>query len=233
MKSLTRMRHAERRAIAARFGTRSQRWYVAFKLLMDSVYTATAEELGESRLPLIDMGCGMSLFAHCLHARQRLPRYLGLDHDSRKIEAGRIAAEIGGLVPQLELHCGDAAVAADVRGNVVLLDVLHYLPHAQQSRLLARAVERLAPGGVLILRNVVREPNWRYRATVIEEYLLHASGWMRMGAQHYPTAGEICRPLEAAGLTVAMRPLRGRTPFNSYLVVARRNAADDLRSEIG
>jgi hypothetical protein len=33
---------------------------------------------------------------------------------------------------------------------------------------------------------------------------------------------EIRVPLAAAGLTVEIKPLWGRTPFNSYLVVARR-----------
>jgi len=48
------------------------------------------------------------------------------------------------------------------------------------------------------------------------------SGLIRGGAQHYPSTEELRPPLEAAGLAVSMGPLFGRTPFNSYLLVARR-----------
>ena len=216
------LRHARRAAIARRFDTRSQRAYVAFKLLMDPVYAAAAAELDNSTLPLIDIGCGMSLLAHYLHDRRQLPRYLGFDHDQRKIDAGRAAATRGGLPETLELHCRSAATIREERGNVTLLDVLHYLPRAEQAKVLTVAAGRVAPGGQLIMRNVVREPNWRFHATVVEEHVLHSTGWMRVGAQHYPTEGEIRAPLEAAGLSVSMRPLRGRTPFNSFLITARR-----------
>lgn len=214
--------HRRRAAIARRFVTRSQRAYVSFKLLMDPVYTAAALELDESALPLIDIGCGMSLLAHYLHDRRQLPRYLGFDHDARKLDAGRAAALRGGLPDTLELHCRSAAALEGVQGNVALLDVLHYLPREQQARVLAVAAARVAPGGQLIMRNVVREKNWRFHATVMEEHVLRVSGWMRVGAQHYPTEAEIRAPLEAAGLVVSMRPLRGRTPFNSFLITARR-----------
>jgi 2-polyprenyl-3-methyl-5-hydroxy-6-metoxy-1,4-benzoquinol methylase len=197
---------------------------VAFKLLMDPVYAAAAEQLDSSELPLIDIGCGMSLLAHYLHDRDQLPRYLGFDHDRRKIEAGKAAASRGGLPERLELHCRGAATLKGVRGNVALLDVLHYLPREQQALVLQVAADRVAPGGQLIMRNVVREPNWRFHATVMEEHVLRATGWMRVGAQYYPTAAEIRAPLEAAGLIVHMRPLRGRTPFNSFLITARRIA---------
>ena len=61
--------------------------------------------------------------------------------------------------------------------------------------------------------------------TRLEEFFLHASGWIRGGPQHYPTPDETCAPLRAAGLQVRMEPLRGRTPFNSYLIVARHAEA--------
>jgi hypothetical protein len=55
----------------------------------------------------------------------------------------------------------------------------------------------------------------------VEEFFLRVSGWIPGGAQHYPDADEVRRPLEAAGLVVRIASLRGRTPFNSYLLVAQ------------
>ncbi|CAM5596585.1 SAM-dependent methyltransferase OS=Rhodanobacter lindaniclasticus OX=75310 GN=B1991_08870 PE=4 SV=1 [Rhodanobacter lindaniclasticus] len=108
-----------------------------------------------------------------------------------------------------------------MQGHVALLDVLHYLPAARQPVLLRDAARHLSPQGWLILRNVLREANWRFHATRVEEFFLRASGWIPGGAQHYPSADEVRAPLEQAGLEVRIEPLRGRTPFNSYLVVAR------------
>jgi 2-polyprenyl-3-methyl-5-hydroxy-6-metoxy-1,4-benzoquinol methylase len=211
---------AARRAIAARFGSRNRRYYVGSKLAGDPVYAAAAHTLAEAApLPLLDVGCGLGLLGHYLHACGLLHGYLGIDHDERKIEAGRAAA--AALGDTLQLRHADVAGLPDVRGHVALLDVLHYLPAARQPELLAARAARLAPGGWLVMRNVLRERHWRFHATVIEEQFLSLSGWMRVGATHYPSAEEIRAPLQAAGLDVAIAPLWGRTPFNSYLVTAR------------
>jgi hypothetical protein len=78
---------------------------------------------------------------------------------------------------------------------------------------------------LLIVRNVLRERSWRFHATRIEEYFLHATRWMRSPPRHYPSRDELETTLLAAGLSVEVRPLWGNTPFNSFVIVARRPAA--------
>ncbi|MEP7098381.1 MAG: class I SAM-dependent methyltransferase, partial [Dokdonella sp.] len=107
----------------------------------------------------------------------------------------------------------------------VMLDVLHYLSAADQQHLLREAAARTSPGALLIMRNVLREPTWRFHATRIEEYFLHAARWMRSPARHYPNRDEIEGALQAEGLNVETTPLWGNTPFNSFLIVARRPSA--------
>ncbi|EIM00116.1 methyltransferase domain-containing protein [Rhodanobacter sp. 115] len=210
-----------RHAIASRYDTHGRRGYVRGKLAGDPVYAAMAGVLaGAEPLPLLDIGCGMGLLGQYLHAHGALHGYLGIDHDERKIASARHAA--AALGNGLQWRCTDAAELPDFHGHVALLDVLHYLPANQQAAVLALAARHLAPGGRLVIRNVLREPNWRYHATRLEEFFLHATGWMRVAPQHYPSADEIRTELEGAGLLVQTRPLRGHTPFNSYLIVARR-----------
>jgi 2-polyprenyl-3-methyl-5-hydroxy-6-metoxy-1,4-benzoquinol methylase len=211
-----------RHAIARRFG--NTRFYVRSKLASDPVYAAVAQRVAARPLPLLDIGCGIGLLAHYLHACGALHRYLGLDHDARKIALGSAAARHGGLDGQVELRAADAASLQPLRGHVALLDVLHYLPAERQGPLLAHAARHLAPDGWLIVRNVLREPNWRFHATRVEEFFLRTSGWIPGGAQHYPSAAELRAPLEQAGLEVDILSLRGRTPFNSYLLLARHAA---------
>jgi hypothetical protein len=212
-----------RQAIAERFDNPLLRRYIRWKLSADPAYGAVAAIAGEHPLPLIDIGCGIGLLGHYVHACGTLGQYLGLDHDGRKIEAGRVAVKRAGLGHLMTLLDADgASVQQPVRGNVAMLDVLHYLPANEQQVLLQAALGYVADKGCLILRNVIREPNWRYYLTVLEERWLHVSGFMKGGAQHFPTVDEIRRPLEEAGLAVEISPLRGRTPFNSYLFIARR-----------
>ena len=208
--------------IADYYDGRIQRGYVRGKLASDPVYAATADALGGTDLPLLDIGCGIGLLGLYLHMRGTLPRYVGLDHDERKITEGMAAVRRAGLEQAMELRTADVSSLPDVQGHVALLDMLHYLPREMQASLLESAVRRLAPGGALVIRSVLRDGSWRFQATRAEEVWLRVSGRIRGGAQHYPTEAELRAPLERAGLAVSTGPLFGRTPFNSYLLVARR-----------
>lgn len=214
-------RHS-RQHITSRYDGHLRRCYVQAKLATDPVYAATAAVLAGSTLPVLDIGCGMGLLGQYLHMQGHAAPYLGLDHDPRKVLAGQRAARRIGRSAAIELRCADAHELPAMQADVTLLDVLHYLPAADQLSLLLLATRHLAPRGQLIIRNVLREASWRFHATRIEEFFLQASGWIRGGPQHYPTGDEVRAPLERAGLDVRLQPLRGHTPFNSYLIVAQR-----------
>ncbi|HEY9513645.1 MAG TPA: class I SAM-dependent methyltransferase [Rhodanobacter sp.] len=213
--------HAARKAIAAHYAQLGHQLHARWKFANDPVYAATAALLGDSTLPLLDIGCGIGLLGQYLSAAGVRVAYTGVDHDVRKIGAAQVAARRAGLEHAQRLHCADAATLPPTHGHVALLDVLHYLPAARQRALLKTATQHLAPGGLLVIRNVLCESNWRFHATRLEEFFLAVSGWIPGGVQHYPRAHELRVPLEDAGLEVHLTPLRGRTPFNSYLIVAR------------
>jgi cyclopropane fatty-acyl-phospholipid synthase-like methyltransferase len=213
-----------RRRIASRFSRRGDRLYIHGKLASDPVYAATAQAISGRRLPMLDIGCGLGLLGHYLHACDALDGYVGIDHDPRKIATGRDAAERAGLGDAIALREADATAAHPLRGHVAMLDVLHYLPRERQADLLSFAVDHLAEDGVLILRNVIRDGTWRYRATVLEEKFIKAVGWIPGGAQYFPTEADIRGVLEPRGIRVDFRPLFGRTPYNSYLMTASRRS---------
>lgn len=205
--------------IAARFRRPWHRDYARAKLRIDPVYAAAAAALGGSGTPLLDIGCGLGLLGCYLRERGFRGDYLGLDFDSGKINAARTA------MPPYERFAFEEGAAQSLppfSGHVALIDVLHYLGRDEQQALLREAAARVACGGNLIMRSVLRDRGWRFRATVAEEFLLHATRWMRSPARHYPSREEIEEPLRAAGLETDVRPLWGNTPFNSFVVVARR-----------
>lgn len=221
---------AQRNGIAHHYAHRGHQWYARWKLACDPAYDAVDHLLRGSSLPLLDIGCGIGLLGQYLQATGgRLP-YIGVDHDPRKITAASEAAAAAGLGEQMDLRCADAVTLPPVHGHVTLLDVLHYLTATKQQALLQVAIAHLAPAGTLVIRNVLREPNWRFHATRVEEFFLRVSGWIPGGAQHYPDAEELCAPLRRAGLDVQVSSLRGRTPYNSYLLVARFHDTEQKRA---
>ena len=213
-------RARRRRSIYRKFRGRSKRRYVRIKLLIDPVYKGAVPVFADSPRPLLDIGCGMGLLGLYLATHGHTPDYLGVDSDARKIDSARTFAADGH--PHLDFLHVDAGSLPEFSGDVALLDALHYMPAELQQRVLAAAAERVAPGGVLMIRNCLKDSSWRYWATVIEEKFLKWSRWMQVGAQHYPTRAEIVEPLQARGLEVSVEPLWGYTPYNSYQILARR-----------
>jgi 2-polyprenyl-3-methyl-5-hydroxy-6-metoxy-1,4-benzoquinol methylase len=198
------------------------RGYARIKLRHDPVYGVVATQLRRFAAPVLDSGCGIGLLGLYLRAHGFRGRYLGIDCDPAKVAAARRSAQRH--APPLAFAESDVGELPVFSGAVVLLDVLHYLDADQQQALLRAAAARIAVGAALIVRTVLREPRWRYLATVCEEHLLYGVGWMRMPARHFPHRAEIETTLRAHGLQTHTRPLWGATPFASFLIVARRLA---------
>lgn len=196
------------------------RRYARLKLRRDPVYAAAAALLAGTGAPVLDIGCGIGLLGLYLRARGFRGGYLGIDCDHSKVSAARRIAV--GQVPALTFATADAVALPNFSGAIVLLDVLHYLHREQQQQLLRSAATRIAAGAILIIRTALREPTWRYVATVCEEHVLYGVGWMQMPARHIPRRSEIESTLHRAGLQTQTRPCWGATPFASFLIVARR-----------
>jgi len=215
---------AARAAAIARIVARYRHWrhrrYVRGKLRWDPLFEAIAPLLAGSSRPLLDIGCGLGLLGQYLRERGARMPYLGVDPDGAKIEEARAAAMAGAL--DIDFATLDASSLPAFGGDVALIDVLHYLPADLQRQALANAAARVVPGGLLVIRNVLRDDSWRYRLTVAEERFAAALGWMRFATGHFPRREDIESPLASLGFDVSVEPLWGATPFNSYLIVARR-----------
>jgi len=206
--------------ISRQFEGRWRQGYVRGKLRSDPIYAAVLQLLKDSPLPVLDVGCGIGLLEFYLREHGFAPPLFGVDFDAQKIShAQRIA---GRAYSDMTFSVGDVMTSDSFRGNVVLLDVLHYLPAARHGPLLDHLAARVAPGGVCLIRATPRDASWRFRLTQLEEFWLHASRWMKTGAVHFPSAEEILAPFQRSGFDCEVRPLWGRTPFNSYFFVCRR-----------
>ena len=202
-----------------------RRWdyhYTRCKLRTDPVYAAVADELAGADLPVLDIGCGLGLLGHYLHASGMNLPVTGFDYDARKIRTATVMATRAGR-SGLHFCTGDARTGLpEFAGHVVILDILQFFRREEQETLLAAAAARVAAGGRLVIRSGLRAPGWRYRVTVLADFFARATLWMKAAPVCYPDADQFRRVLGGAGLEVTIRPLWGRTPFHNHLIVGRR-----------
>jgi SAM-dependent methyltransferase len=203
--------------IAALFSRRALQGYARWKIRTDLAYSAALEALRGRDLPLIDLGCGIGLLAFYLREHGYSAPVIGVDFDQRKIDVARVAAK---KYRGVDFIAGDARDPLPDGHNVVILDLLHYFDSGSQQKILANAARAVSPGGVVILRQPIRDGSWRYRWTKLVDGLARTFRWMKAESLNYPTRDEVTAPF--AGFASEIRPLWGAMPYNTYFFVFTR-----------
>jgi cyclopropane fatty-acyl-phospholipid synthase-like methyltransferase len=106
--------------------------------------------------------------------------------------------------------------------TVVMLDVLHYIDPAAQTRLLTNAHAVLAPAGTLLLRVGDAARNWRFRFTSAVDWwvsLARQKSWPRFYCR---SLAEWTALLEDIGYSVVAQPMSQGTPFANVLLIATK-----------
>src|SRR5690606_29711197 len=103
------------------------------------------------------------------------------------------------------------------RGSVAILDVLQYLPAEAQWSLLRTAAGMLEGDGRLVMRMALADDSRRGRISRLGDRAANLIGWMQFRPRPYPAAESLKALLQQAGLSVALTPLYGNTPFNNWL----------------
>ncbi|MEP6702409.1 MAG: class I SAM-dependent methyltransferase, partial [Betaproteobacteria bacterium] len=182
---------------------------------------------------LLDLGCGQGLLAAwLLAARDRFET--GSREDDRPVPP-RLAAITGiellpaevrrarrALGSRAEFVVGDIRTTAFPRADTVaILDVLHYIPIAEQDAVLRRVRAALNPSGVLLLRIGdagagfgFRYSNWVDRSVM----LVKGHGWNPLYCR---SLAEWKTALAQLGFDVESQPMSEGTPFANVLLVAR------------
>ncbi len=222
------MNKTQHRSIARAFlPDRFHYFYALSKLHSDPAYAAVSALLAETTAPILDVGCGIGLLAQYLRAAGTRASYTGVDNDSRKIDSAARAARINTLQHSRFLVHDLRRSVPDHQGNVVILDVLHYLAPDIQNALLEQAAVCLSPGAQLIIRCGLDDGGWRSKITHAVDALGHSIRWMNTAPTRYPRREQLAKQLAKLGLRAEFRPLWGRTPFNNWLIVAAHDVALD------
>jgi 2-polyprenyl-3-methyl-5-hydroxy-6-metoxy-1,4-benzoquinol methylase len=210
--------------IAAHCAGRWEYYYTRSKLRTDPVYKGVLDQVYGTAFPILDIGCGIGLLAHYLHASGHEVPITGFDYDASKIRSAQLMARRANI-ENLNFSAGDARQGLpEFSGHVVILDILQFFTEAEQNALLTAAASRVAPGAALIIRSGIQDDSWRFRLTVMGDYLAKISFWMKAAPTRYPDPAQFKKILTAAGLQVSLTPMWGKTPFNNHLIVGKRAA---------
>jgi SAM-dependent methyltransferase len=181
------------------------------------------EEIGQylpTAGPVLDIGCGFGLFSlyYAATAPGRLVR--GLDVNARRIAMARRAAQRLGLDNVVYEHGdarnfkGDTEVAA-----AYMLDIVHHVPPATVPPLLGQLRRALAPGGLLLVKDVDTRPAPKRWFTWTLDRLMAPRTPVR-----YWSADELTAALERAGFGVRRHLMVDLLPYPHvlYICEARR-----------
>ena len=173
---------------------------------------------------IVDVGWGHGLFAQLL-ARSAARQVLGFDLDAHKIELAQQLTAPGRGPKNLQFHVADIAHAEVPPAQAVtILDVLYLVPYAAQEALLADCVRKLAPGGVLVLKEIAERPRWKYWANWLEESLMVRIFKLTAGAGgfYFRRRAQWQELLQRLGLTVETIELDRGYYHAHILFVARK-----------
>jgi 1-acyl-sn-glycerol-3-phosphate acyltransferase len=141
-------------------------WYLRVKIRIEKYYQPY-NELVPREGEILDLGCGYGFMSYMLSFTSPSRKITGVDHDAEKI---RIAANCISKNENLDFICEDITRYSFGNKDAILLsDVLHYLLQKNQEELLNRCIEKLNPGGMILIRDADSKEEKRHKRTELTE----------------------------------------------------------------
>jgi 2-polyprenyl-3-methyl-5-hydroxy-6-metoxy-1,4-benzoquinol methylase len=171
--------------------------------------------------PILDIGCGFGLFS--LYYARLAPgrRITGVDLNSRRIDwARRAAGRLG--VTNVEYQVGNATQFHPPGGLscAYMLDIVHHIEPARAEELLDALYEALAPGGVLIVKDVTTRPAYKRWFTWLLDKAMDAQAEV-----NYWPKRDLEKRLQQSGFIVHSHAMLDFLPYPHQLYVCRKPAA--------
>lgn len=197
------------------------RMFARFKLRLDPMFTdlpkLLAGEVDDLRTvhTIIDIGCGYGVPAcWCLEFFPCAAVY-GIDPDPERVRVADLATgDRGRITCARAPEMPAVSQPADI---ILILDMLHYLDDRLVRNLFENCRQALAPGGILVIRFVVRpekKVSWSWH---LEDMRVRWSG----NQAHYRSVAWVTALLEASGLQVVVGKITD-TDGELAWIVARR-----------
>lgn len=171
---------------------------------------------------VLDVGCGSGTLL-CLAARYReIERGVGVDVSARALGHARHASAVHG-----QLEFSTASTPDDWPeerfGVVTLVDVMHHVPRPARPGFFAAVLRRVAPGGLLVYKDMCVRPRWRAWANLLHDLVL-----ARQLVSHQDPAAVVGWVERAGFELVHARAYSAAIVYGHVLSVFRSAARTDL-----
>jgi 2-polyprenyl-3-methyl-5-hydroxy-6-metoxy-1,4-benzoquinol methylase len=168
---------------------------------------------------ILEVGCGHGLFSAYLALDSAERQVYGVDIDASKIAVARQAARRAG-----DAFTADVAESGKLPTGpwdaIVIVDVLYLLDADAQRAMLARCRSVLAPGGILVVKEMGTSPRWKARWNLLQETLSVRVLRITEGASLTFVSPQIMADwLRAAGLAVESRRLDRRRLHPHHVLI--------------
>jgi len=173
---------------------------------------------------VLEIGCGHGLVANYLADTSTQRVVVGVDIDPTKIAAAEASLRPGDSTTFATVAPGE--LPAGPFDAVVIVDVLYLLDGAGRDALLTAAAGCLAPGGVLVVKEVADTPRHKARIAAVQERLSTGVLGITAGTHHgFDAPSVLAGRLRSAGCDdVDVRPLHAGRLHPHVLAVGRRPA---------
>lgn len=210
---------AARLAAAAGPGVFWLAGYAKYKIRLDPIYRAVLPLIPPGA-KVLDLGCGVGLLGLLLTAR-------GLENDIHGIEwdepKATFARRLAKQSPSIRVECGDLLKEPWPKCSVItLLDVLHYLPPAQQRALLLRVASHLPEGGRLLVRVMDGRAGGAAILTRLCEQAAVRIGWNRAVDVHWRPLSEVRTDLLEADLVLPPATVSAGQAIGNQLLIGEK-----------
>ncbi|MBA3704675.1 MAG: 1-acyl-sn-glycerol-3-phosphate acyltransferase, partial [Bacteroidetes bacterium] len=142
-------------------------WYMRIKIKLEDNY-----RLFESLLPkkgiITDIGCGYGFLPYMLSFMSNERIIIGTDYDEEKIALARHCFSKN---EKISFYSADATQSELPKSDAFILsDILHYLPKAEQEKLLVKCIDTLNPNGMILIRDADKNLVKRHMGTRYTEF---------------------------------------------------------------
>lgn len=172
----------------------------------------------------LDVGCGHGLLVYYLAATSPHRQILGIDPSARKI-----AEACKATLPSDRVRFTYQTVAEVQETGfdfISLVDVLYLLPDEEERGLLCWCHERLAPSGLLLIKDVMDHPRVKFWLTYLEETLAVKALGITYGQDlFFRSPAKLVQEMTAAGFRTEVQPV-GRWYLHPHVLYLCRKVAD-------
>ena len=146
-------------------------WYTRVKVALEDNYNVF-DQLLPRQASIVDIGCGVGYIDYMLSFLSHGQREItGIDYDQEKIDIAKHCFSLRNEPGLNFIYANAHDTSLPHADAFLLLDMLHYMPHSEQQKLIKQCMDKLNEGGMIVIRDGNRDNEEGQKATSLTEIL--------------------------------------------------------------